>query len=120
MLFGKISANQKNPLFFHEFELVVRKRKSMFDGFRAGVDNVGRCLTAINVNRNSQTGIVSFGHCGFYFIFRVKENAVVRHQLDGVGTIINIASNRFANFIRGVGVDVFILPECALLGRKPG
>src|SRR5256885_8750934 len=40
---------------------------------------------------------------------------VVQHQFDDAGAVIEIRSHRLAYLRRAVGVEVLVLPECALL-----
>src|SRR6266480_6272818 len=43
---------------------------------------------------------------------------VVQHQFDDAGAVIEIRSHRLAYLRRAVGVEVLVLPECALLRRN--
>ena len=83
----------------------------MLDAVGPAEYDVARRFAAIHVHSHRHPSRVCLGDRRADLLHRVVVRAVIRHQLDGVRAVINVSPHRFADFVRGVRIDVLKLPE---------
>src|SRR6266436_3035437 len=111
----EVGTHEKRALLLHQAELIVGQFKAVFDRIGAAPNHVVRCRASVDMDGNRAPSVVRFLDGNLNVIFRIVKHAVVRYQLDDVGTVIDIFMDCAADGVGRIRVEIFALPELALL-----